>query len=139
MRNKEKYLKEIIDFAILDGDMAVDVRTKKPIDCNEISDCYHCLAHKSDGTCDRNRIKDWAEEEYKEQIKLTPEQVQELEYYHAHGCTHVIIPAEGAESLLLIRSNNKPCSAWSICKYPQLEKLKNYDIQKLLEDNKNEE
>lgn len=145
MKNREKYAKQIIDIVLSDNDIAISRKLRSPISCfnYECENCLRSIGGTEEtcgiGVCSFDRLCKWAEEEYKEPIKLTPKQVQELEYYRAHGYTYVILKQGYGDTVILKSNNGRSLMARSICTYPQLENNKNYDIHKLLEDNKNEE
>ncbi len=74
MLNKEKYAKEIVEIAINSGELGVV--NNKPVNCDEI-ECSECdFACKK---CNENVLK-WANSEYIEQPKLTPEERRFCEY-----------------------------------------------------------
>lgn len=67
MKNKEKYLKEIVEIACDGNCIAVDKNSGKVKPCC-YSSCSNCLfddSHYRDSDCDRTRRK-WAESEYVE-------------------------------------------------------------------------
>lgn len=145
MKNREKYAQKMIDIVLSDNNIAISLKDNRPVSCLNY-ECENCLIRNyseamcSIEMCSLDKLREWAESEYKESIKLTPEQVRELEYYHAHGYTFVTRFYEHKPDRVSFKSNNnKSLSAYSICPYPQLDTGKNYDIKKLLEDNKNEE
>lgn len=67
MKNKEKYLKKIVEIACDGNCIAVDKNSGKVKPCCD-SSCSNCLfddSHYRDSDCDRTRRK-WAESEYVE-------------------------------------------------------------------------
>lgn len=68
MLNKEYYAKEIVDIVTSedDGNIAVDIHTKKPCKCVAL-ECDNCLLC---GDCGGLRNK-WANSEYVESIEIT--------------------------------------------------------------------
>lgn len=71
MLNKEFWQKEIVDI-VTDkyvGELAFDIRTKKPVICSVIG-CKNCLFGIGNEVCSEKRNK-WANSEHVEKIKLT--------------------------------------------------------------------
>ena len=65
MKNKEKFMKEIVALACNESSIAVEKATGKPIDCSIIK-CNRCKFYSYENvTCCRG-LKEWAESEYVE-------------------------------------------------------------------------
>ena len=62
MKNKEKYVKEIVDLALSCKGIAVNKETNEPCACDD-TDCDICVA--KGGNC-KELIKKWAKKEYEE-------------------------------------------------------------------------
>lgn len=60
MKNKEKYVKEILEISCSGVRIAVDKNTNKLVRCKDLC-CFDCLFDKGD--C-RERTKEWCESEY---------------------------------------------------------------------------
>lgn len=73
MKNKEKFAKEIVELAIEDDSLAVDIKNKKVVPCTEIR-CTECAFDKTKtGNCYIAR-REWAESEYVEPKEFTEEE-----------------------------------------------------------------
>ena len=72
MLNKEKYAKEIVDIALVGGNIAII--DDKPVMCDGIV-CGYCTRENGNWECDDDRkiLQAWANSEYKERI-LTNEE-----------------------------------------------------------------
>lgn len=80
MKNKEKFAKEIVEFACDGGGIAVDKQSKKPTSCIS-TPCRNCLFYISDaGRCDYKGKRGWAESEYVELPVISKSDRAFLEY-----------------------------------------------------------
>ena len=79
MKNKEKYAKEIFEIACSGKEIAVDKISGKVKVCTEI-DCNNCLFSE---ICSPNAIKEWAESEYIEPVKISKKDREFLDYIKA--------------------------------------------------------
>lgn len=77
MKNREKYMKEILDVACTGERVAIDKRTMRTIGCSGFS-CGHCLFGKAD-YCNEEMAK-WAESEYVEPVKISKRDRAFLDY-----------------------------------------------------------
>lgn len=80
MKNKERFAKEIVEFACDGGGIAVDKQSKKPASCISTL-CRNCLFYISDaGRCDYKGKRGWAESEYLEKPVISKRDRAFLEY-----------------------------------------------------------
>lgn len=96
MKNKEKYAKEIFEIACSGKEIAVNKISGKVTVCTEI-DCNNCLFSE---ICSPNAIKEWAESEYIEPVKISKRDRAFLEYINE-------------EFKWITRDENKLLFAWS--------------------------
>lgn len=66
MKNKEKYIDELMDIIINGRPLAINKQTNRPVQCNNKIDCVNCLFYEM-GCNDEGR-KEWLEQEYHEPI-----------------------------------------------------------------------
>lgn len=64
MKNREKFAEQIIDIALEQHRIAVDLKKKEPCDCMKTK-CLECLFGGNIKDCDV-LLKEWAEKEYEE-------------------------------------------------------------------------
>lgn len=64
MKNREKFAEQIIDIALEQHRIAVDLKKREPGVCGKII-CSKCLFRESDKDCEV-LLKEWAEKEYEE-------------------------------------------------------------------------
>lgn len=65
MKNKEKFMKEIVALACNESSIAVEKATGKPIDCSIIK-CNRCKFYSYENVTCCGGLKEWAESEYVE-------------------------------------------------------------------------
>ena len=71
MKNKEKYIDELIQIIVSGYFLAVDKCTNEPRRCDHKTSCIECLFNKTG--CSNGR-KEWLEQEYQEPITLTDDE-----------------------------------------------------------------
>lgn len=71
MKNKEKFVKEIVEIAIKSQSLSVNQEGK--INCCQASQCKNCIFYHGAGRCCDKR-KEWAEAEYVEPKEFTEEE-----------------------------------------------------------------
>lgn len=76
MKNKEKYAKEIIDIACNGNSIAVIKESGCIASCGRTC-CVECLFNSD--KC-KERVREWAEQEYIEQAKITKRDIAFLDY-----------------------------------------------------------
>lgn len=64
MKNREKFAEQIVDIALEQHRLAVDLKKKEPCDCMKTK-CSKCLFGENNKDCDV-LLKEWAEKEYEE-------------------------------------------------------------------------
>lgn len=64
MKNREKFAEQIVDIALEQHRLAVDLKKREPCDCMETK-CSECLFSESNRGCDV-LLKEWAEKECEE-------------------------------------------------------------------------
>lgn len=77
MKNKEKYVKEIIEIACSGDSIAVMKKSGRIVSCNGIK-CSLCLF--CNGDCKKEKISEWAESEYIEKQVISKRDREFLEY-----------------------------------------------------------
>lgn len=68
--NKEKYAKEIVDFAVMG--VGIALKNNKPVSCCGL-DCKECDRNDGTGGCSLDTLLEWANSKYKEDM-LTEEE-----------------------------------------------------------------
>ena len=76
MKNKEKFVKEIVEIVFDGSDIAVDKATGKPVHCENIG-CPDCMFN---GKICSTALKEWAESEYIEKPVISKRDRAFLEY-----------------------------------------------------------
>lgn len=79
MKNKEKYVKEIVDIVCEDVSFGVDKRTGSPASCRELH-CGKCLLNEMNPRACYNSRKEWADSEYVERLVISKRDKAFLEY-----------------------------------------------------------
>lgn len=96
MKNKEKFVKEIVELACNESDIAVSKATGNPIDCR-IIECDCCALYEggtyNDNTC-RGALRKWAESEYIEKSVISKKDRAFLEYLK-EGCKFIARDEDG--------------------------------------------
>lgn len=72
MKNKEKYYDEILEIVIKSDILAINKTTNKPMRCKCVANCENCLFRSN---CNATSRQKWLEEEYKEPIHLTDDEI----------------------------------------------------------------
>lgn len=80
MKNKEKFVDKIIDFALSEDAIAVDVKGEI-VECRSLLHCEDCKFYMrpSNFNC-KMAFKEWLEEEYVEQMVISHKDMRLLEY-----------------------------------------------------------
>lgn len=79
MKNKEKYVKEIVDIVCEDVSFGVDKRTGSPASCRELH-CGKCLLNEMNRRACYNSRKEWADSEYVERPVISKADRTFLDY-----------------------------------------------------------
>lgn len=79
MKNKEKYVKEIVDIVCEDVSFGVDKRTGSPASCRELH-CGKCLLNEMNHCACYNSRKEWADSEYVERPVISKADRTFLDY-----------------------------------------------------------
>lgn len=79
MRNKEKFIKEIVEIACDGSCVGVNKATGKPTKCADIS-CEECLRHDERNICGQKLLRQWAESECIEKPVISKRDRMFLEY-----------------------------------------------------------
>lgn len=79
MKNKEKYVKEIVDIVCEDVSFGVDKRTGSLVSCRELH-CAKCLFNEMNRHACYDSRKEWAESEYVERPVISKRDKAFLEY-----------------------------------------------------------
>lgn len=66
MKNKEKYIDEIINLMLKRCTIAFDVKNKKIVSCYGL-DCENCAMYERGKRCNYKTILKWLNSEYKEE------------------------------------------------------------------------
>lgn len=101
MKNKEKFIDEIIDFACSEDSIAVD-NQGEVVSCNSMASCENCKFYLEEVACE-TAIKRWLEEECVEPLVISRKDVRLLECIK-DGYTYVARDLSGAIFLYI----NKP-------------------------------
>lgn len=70
MKNKEKFMNDIVNIACDGKSLAVNAVDYNPVPCSELP-CYRCLFYESEETSCGGAIHEWSEREYKEPIVIS--------------------------------------------------------------------
>lgn len=79
MKNKEKFVKEIVEIACDGSCVGVNKATGKPTKSADIS-CEECLRHDERNICGKKLLRQWAESEYIEKPVISQGDRAFLEY-----------------------------------------------------------
>lgn len=79
MKNKEKYVKEIVDIVCEDVSFGVDKRTGSPASCRELH-CGKCLLNEMNHRACYTSRKEWADSEYVERPVISKADRTFLDY-----------------------------------------------------------
>lgn len=79
MKNKEKYMKEIVEIVCKDGIFGVDKHTGRPVLCRDLR-CGKCLLDEMNGRSCNDSRREWAESEYIEKPVISKRDRAFLEY-----------------------------------------------------------
>lgn len=80
MKNKEKFVKEIVEIACDGSCVGVNKATGKPTKCADIISCEECLRHDERNICGKKLLRQWAESEYIEKPVISKRDRAFLEY-----------------------------------------------------------
>lgn len=81
MKNKEKFAKEIVEIACSGDVLAVSKVTGKPISCKNTR-CEDCNRCNDFPNCEEKRLREWAESEYVEPMRISKMDKAFLNYIH---------------------------------------------------------
>ena len=79
MKNKEKYMKEIVEIVCKDGIFGVDKHTGRPVLCRDLR-CGECLLDKMNSRSCNDSRREWAESEHIEKLVISKRDRRFLDY-----------------------------------------------------------
>lgn len=125
MKNKEKYMKEIVEIVCKDGIFGVDKRTGRPVLCRDLC-CGKCLLDEMNGRSCNDSRREWAESEYIEKPVISKRDKAFLEYIGT-GINYITRDMDGG-LFIYIRKPHKLIDCWESSGFESDKSLKSFKL-----------